>query len=137
MVVVACLTLACIQRQQVWKNPLALWEDTVRKIPMSYTAMSGYGYALFQAGRLSEAEQAAREAIRLSEETRGDPWVTLAVILDAQGRTGEARKAVEKALELDPTLAAPGQRVGTLARERSTSYAWGWVLERPPVSIHP
>jgi hypothetical protein len=56
MVVVAFLTLTCIQRQQVWKTSLGLWEDTVRKIPISYTAMSGYGYALFRAGRLPEAE---------------------------------------------------------------------------------
>ena len=104
---------------EIWSSPLALWDDTFRKNPVAYTAASGLGEALREAGRLPEAERAIREAIRLSEGKRGDPWATLALILDAQGRTAEADEALDKAVEVDPKLADPEARVAALAMERS------------------
>jgi len=127
---VAILGFACVERQKVWANPLALWEDTFRKHPVAYTAASGLGEALREAGRLPEAERATREAIRLSEGNRGDPWATLALILDAQGREAEAFEAVEKALEVQPNLADPAARVKALAMERKMADEWGRLLER-------
>ena len=113
------LGLGTTDRQLVWSSPLALWEDTFRKNPVAFTAASGLGEALREAGRLPEAERATREAIRLSDGKRGDPWATLALILDAQGRTAEADEALDKALEVDPKLADPAARVAILAMERS------------------
>jgi tetratricopeptide (TPR) repeat protein len=113
------LGLGTTERQQVWATPLALWDDTFRKNPVAYTAASGLGEALREAGRLPEAERAIREAIRLSEGKRGDPWATLALIHDAQGRTAEADEALDKALEASPKLADPEARVAALAMERS------------------
>jgi len=127
---VAALGFACVERQRVWANSLALWEDTFRKNPVAYTAASGLGDALREAGRLSDAERATREAIRLSEGRRGDPWATLALILDAQGREAEAFAAVEKALEVQPNLADPEARVRALAMERKVAEAWGKLLAR-------
>jgi tetratricopeptide (TPR) repeat protein len=120
--------MACIERQKVWAKPLALWEDTYRKNPVAYTAASGLAEALREAGRLPEAERAAREAIRLSAEKRGDAWATLALILDAQGREAEALEAVGKALEAEPKLADPEGRVRVLAMERGYAEEWGRLL---------
>ncbi|MFM8436469.1 MAG: hypothetical protein ACKOBP_14230, partial [Planctomycetia bacterium] len=86
MAAVALLGYGCVERQKVWANPLALWEDTFRKDPVAYTAASGLAEALRDVGRLPEAERAVREAIRLSDGKRGDPWAVLALILEAQGR---------------------------------------------------
>ena len=86
---------------------------------MAYTAASGLGEALREAGRLPEAERAIREAIRLSDGKRGDAWATLALILDAQGRTADADAALDRAIEVDPKLADPEARVAALAMERS------------------
>ena len=122
------LAMACIERQKVWATPLALWEDTYRKNPVAYTAASGLAEALRVAGRLPEAERAAREAIRLSGEKRGEAWATLAIILDGQGREAEAIEAVGKALEVDPKLADPEGRVRVLAMERGYAEEWGRLL---------
>lgn len=130
MAAVAVLALACIQRQQVWNNSLALWEDTFRKMPVSYTAASGYGEALRSVGRLPEAERATREAIRLSEGKRGDAWAALALILDAEGRPDEAREAARKAVEAEPKLTSPEQRVRALAMEKSFADDWGRLLAK-------
>jgi tetratricopeptide (TPR) repeat protein len=113
------LGLATTERQRVWASSLALWDDTFRKNPVAYTAASGLGEALREAGRLPEAERAIREAIRLSDEKRGDAWAALALILDAQGRTGDADAALDRAIEVDPKLADPDARVAALAMERS------------------
>jgi protein O-mannosyl-transferase len=113
------LGLATTERQRVWASSLALWDDTVRKNPVAYTAASGLGEALREAGRLPEAEQAIREAIRLTDGKRGDAWATLALILDGQGRTADADAALDRAIEVDPKLADPEARVAALAMERS------------------
>ena len=112
------LGFGCMERQKVWANPLALWTDTFQKNPVAYTAASGLAEALREAGRFAEAEQAARRAIELAEGQRGDPWATLALILDAQGRVAEAFDALDKAIEADPKLADPDARVAVMAMER-------------------
>ncbi len=118
---VAALGMACVERQKVWANPVALWVDTYRKNPVSFTAAAGLGEALREDGRLDGAEQATRDAIRLSEGSRGDSWATLALILDSQGRVPEAKKMLAKALEVDPKLQDPDARVQALAMERTTA----------------
>lgn len=121
MTAVVLLGLACIERQKVWANPLALWEDTYRKNPVAYTAASGLGESLREAGRLAEAEKATLKAIRLSDEKRGDAWATLALILEGQGRDAEAKEALAKAIEVDPKLTDPDARVRALAMERTVA----------------
>jgi protein O-mannosyl-transferase len=118
MAVVAVLGMACIERQTVWTNSLALWDDSYRKNPGSVTTATGLGEALREAGRLPEAEQLTREAIRLSKSERGDAWATLALILDKQGRVTDSAAALARALELEPTLSDPDTKVKSLAMER-------------------
>jgi len=118
MAAVAVLGLVCIERQRVWASSLALWEDSCRKNPTSFTNAAGLGEALREAGRLTEAEQTTRYAIQLSNGERGDIWATLALILDEQGRPTEAAEAVAKAIEIDPRLTDPDARVEALAMER-------------------
>jgi protein O-mannosyl-transferase len=130
MAAVVALGMACVERQKVWANPLALWEDTFRKNPVAYTAASGLADSLREAGRLPEAERATREAIRLSDGKRGDPYATLALILDAQGREADAFEAAGKALEVQPNLADPEARVRVLAMERQMAEEWGRLMGR-------
>lgn len=118
---ITLLGLACVQRQHVWADSLALWEDSYRKNPGSFTNAMGLGEALREAGRFPEAEQLTRTAIRLSNEQRGDVWATLALILDAGGSKAEAGAALEKALKLEPRLSDPESLVKVLAMERPTA----------------
>lgn len=124
------LGVGCMARQKVWADQLALWTDTFRKNPVAHTAAAGFAEALREAGRLPEAEQAARRAIDLSGGQRGDPWATLALILDEQSRVAEAFAALDKAIEIDATLADPDARVAALAMERPYAEALGRLLAR-------
>jgi tetratricopeptide (TPR) repeat protein/predicted membrane protein len=134
MAAAVLLGMACMERQKVWATPLALWEDTYQKNPVAYTAASGLGEALREAGRLPEAEKATREAIRLSDEKRGDSWATLALILDGQGRDAEAKAALAKAIAIDPKLADPDARVQALAMERNIAEELKRLLKTAPLS---
>ncbi|MFM8891908.1 MAG: tetratricopeptide repeat protein [Planctomycetia bacterium] len=116
-VVCGLLGLACIQRQAVWTSSLALWEDTLRRNPSSSTAANGLAEALRDSGRLDAAEQAIRQAIRLTGG-RGDSLATLGLILDEQGREAEAARVIEAAVAADPRLADPDALVAVLAMER-------------------
>lgn len=118
VVVVALLAVASIRRQAVWHDPIALWEDTLRKEPRSFSGAWGLSEALFDAGRPAEAERAARLAVQLSGGEDGGPWATLAVILADRGRMAEARRCLSRALEADPLLADPDDRVACLSMER-------------------
>ena len=82
---------------------------------------SGLGEALRQTGRLVEAEAATRRALLISEGKQGDTWAALALILDGQGRTADAREALDKALAVDPRLADPPARVAVLAMDKATA----------------
>lgn len=124
------LGVGCMARQKVWSDQLALWTDTFRKNPVAYTAAVGFAEALREAGRLPEAEQAARRAIDLSGGQRGDPWAALALILDDQGRAAEAFTALDKAIEVDAKLADPEARVAALAMERQYAADLGRLLAR-------
>ena len=132
VVAAVLLAAATAERQRVWSRSLALWEDTARRNPASFTAVHGLADALRRAGRLPEAERAAREAIRLSGERRGDAFVTLAFVLDEGGHAAAAQAALSQALELDPRLADPAGRVAALALERSEADRLADLLSRRP-----
>lgn len=119
-----------IGRQAVWANQLALWEDTLQRIPVSYTAASGYAGALREAGRTEESIEIARRAIDLSEGRRGDAWLVLALALEAAGRAAEAEKIVAKAVEVDGRLADPDARVAALAMEPAEAEGIKRILAR-------
>jgi len=133
----AVLAAACVERQRVWADSLALWGDTARRNPASYTAVHGLAGALHEAGRHQEAERAAREAIRVSREQRGEAFVTLALVQDALGRRDDAEAALRRALELEPRLANPAGRVAALAMEGSEAERLTDLLRRYPQAIPP
>jgi tetratricopeptide (TPR) repeat protein len=124
------LGLACMERQRIWATQLALWQDTAARNPGSYTAAQGLAGALREADRLAEAEAAARGALQLSSGQRGEAWASLALVLDAQGRTTEADEAVAKAVEVDPRLEDPEARVRILAMEAAEARELRRLLDR-------
>ena len=125
------LAIACTERQRVWSGSLPLWQDTFAKNPRA-TAAVGVAWALRETGRLEEAERWARTAIDVSAGELGESWATLAVVLEDRGRSAEARRALAKAIEADPRLARPTERVAALALERSYADALERLLDRPP-----
>ena len=136
-ILLATLAIASAMRQQVWSGSLPLWRDTAIKNPASSTAAAGLAEALLEAGRATEAEPWIRRAIALEGRPTGDRLVTLALVLDMQGRAAEAGAAAAQAIEADPRLADPPARVAALAMERPVAAAFADLLRRSAAAGRP
>lgn len=89
------------ERNQVFRDPAALWADAVRALPSNERAHNNLGFALFQdPARLGDAVAEYREALRL----RPDYPRALANLGNAlvriPGRLDEAIEVYEKSLRL-------------------------------------
>jgi serine/threonine protein kinase/tetratricopeptide (TPR) repeat protein len=84
-----------------YEDVIAEFKHALRLDPVNYEAMTELAMACEEAGRLGEAEEACKEAIKL----RGDYWAGYAQLgfFDYyQGRYQEAEKNFRKATELSP-----------------------------------
>lgn len=126
---VVALAAATAARNEVWRDPVRLWEDVASKSPTRARARLELGRLHLEAGRLAEAEAALREAIRLDP---GDPapWSTLGVVQRRAGRPAEALESYRRALALGPDRADVHYNLGLLlAAERRLDEAIGALGE--------
>jgi hypothetical protein len=88
-------------RNATWRDPVALWRESVELAPNHYWPRLALGEALLDAGRRSDAIEQFATAIQLRpSEPRG--YVKLAQSYVESGRFNEARAQLARALELDP-----------------------------------
>jgi len=97
-------SVATIKRNNVWKNDLTLWTDTVRKSPNAWAAHSYLGYALFTNGDINGAIEQYEIAIRM-KPVFGDAHHNLGVALSVIGDHQGAVTAYLQALKLGPRSA--------------------------------
>jgi Tfp pilus assembly protein PilF len=100
-VIALALGAATSARNRDYWTDEGIWRDTVEKRPNNPRARLNYGVDLHAAGRLVEAEQQLREAVRL-RETSAPAHGNLGAVLCALGQTDEGIQHLERALALDP-----------------------------------
>jgi tetratricopeptide (TPR) repeat protein len=100
VVVVALGTATSARNEDYWTDE-GIWRDTVEKRPNNPRARLNYGVDLHAAGRLVEAEQQLREAIRL-RETSAPAHGNLGAVLCGLGQVDEGIQHLQRALALDP-----------------------------------
>lgn len=128
---------ANVERQKVWVDSFALWQDTFKKSPNSATAANGLGEALWLMGNLEESEKMLRKANSLYQGKRADTIALLAVVLQRLGREEESARFLELALKVDPRFSDPDTRVAALALTRPEAEAIKKLLvRRPPGPSH-
>ncbi len=91
-----------ISRNQDFQSEISIWNDTVAKKSDNARAHSNLSEALARAGKIAEAEQHAREAVRL-EPSSAVAHHNLGLILAKSGRRAEAYGYFQEALKLQPT----------------------------------
>ena len=89
-----------LERNQVWKNEISLWEDTVSKSPQKARPYKALGTAYAETGRLDEAIEAFLTALRLNADY-AKVHTNLGVAYYKKGRTGEAISEFKRALEMN------------------------------------
>ncbi len=114
--------LATVRRNAVWRSDLALWTDTVRKSPDSAFARNELGISLAEAGRMEDAVEEYRAALRLRPDF-ARALNNLGTAHAALGRGDEAIAAYAAAIRSDPRFARAHNNLGM-------SYARAGQLDR-------
>ncbi len=107
-----------VSRQSVWKDNLALWEDTSKKSPREFIPHLNYGAALNQAGRIDEAIQefmvALSPEISVNKRQRARASGNLGVMYGIKGDFTAAEQWLLKSIEYDKTYGRPYFHLGLI-----------------------
>jgi len=101
MVALAFLAVATFQRCRVWKNNLSLWNDVIRKYPMTPLALHNRGNAFTSLGRFDEAIRDYSESIRLLPD-RAESYWNRALAWSEKNNPGRAETDFSTAIRIDP-----------------------------------
>lgn len=106
----SCMT---VDRNAVWKDDIALWEDTVQKSPAAAVAYNNLGQAYNDGGRTDQVTEAYRTALKLKPDY-AMTYNNMGSLLADQGRIEESFRAYEMALILDPDYPTAHYNLGRL-----------------------
>jgi hypothetical protein len=101
VILVLALSLATVQRNQVWSDDIALWEDSASKSPLKARVRYNLGSALARDGRLDAAQrefETARDLNPLDDLS----YAALGYCAEIRGEWELAIDQFSRALELDP-----------------------------------
>ena len=101
----ALCSLGTWERNKVWADETALWQDAVIKSPRSARAHNNLGLALARRGLFPEAEAQYRATLEIDPD-HAEAHNNLGLALAAQGRSEEAVEQFEKALAIKPEFVA-------------------------------
>lgn len=121
----ACVTLALVtaatvatrRRNDLWRDPVTLWTDVVRKSPQRARAHHNLGWAYARAGRLPEAVAEFRQAVAI-DPSQAKTYNSLGNAYQRLGRQDDAEAAYRRAMALDPKLPDAVINLGFLQIER-------------------
>jgi len=128
----ACLAvLLVLSRQQVshWQDGYTLWSHALNVTENNIFAHQNLGVFLQKNGRLAEAEEHYRQAIRLWPDSYAS-YNNLGVMLTIQGRLREASQHLSKALFINPDFPGTHNNLGiVLTRQGKYTDALDHFLE--------
>ncbi len=113
--VLVTLSVLTWQRARVYESPKTLWQDTLARNPDAWVAHNNLAIALAAEGRVEEAIEHYREAIRIHPRF-AEAHNNLAHALLAQGRLEEACMRLEAAVRIDGDFAVAHYNLGNVLR---------------------
>jgi tetratricopeptide (TPR) repeat protein len=99
--VIGVLAILTVQRNQLWRDSVSLWSDSVARNPANYRALTNLGYALKQKGDLEGAAAMYDRALAL-RPTYFFALSNKGVLMGMAGRLDEAASLFQKALRYQP-----------------------------------
>ncbi len=129
------LTLLTCQRIFVWKDPIVLMQDGVKKSPRKPRAHNNLGFAYLRKGQYEKAEASFKKAIDLNPE-----YIVaqnnLASVYYEQNRLPEAKDIFERLVKFYPEYLDPYLNLAFIYQylgEEEKSYRYfAFILERQP-----
>jgi protein O-mannosyl-transferase len=117
-VCVPVLGWATYQRNELYQDPIKLWEDTVRKVPGSTRARNNLGSQLNHQGKLSEALVHFEAAMDSGDYVDAHVCTNYAFVLYGLGRLDDAEAQLKRALVFTPTYHKALALLGTVEMKR-------------------
>ena len=102
--VVIALGVLTWNQVQVWHDSERLWTHAVAVDPNSFMAHNNLGYALDRQGKLAEAIEHYRQALRIKPDY-AEAHNNVGHALDGQGKSAEAIEHFQQALRIQPETA--------------------------------
>ncbi|MEW6002269.1 MAG: tetratricopeptide repeat protein [Nitrospirota bacterium] len=103
IVVVLCIVLGSLTflRNNVWKDSVTLWGDTLKKVPSNIRAMMSMGNAYLKISELDNAERYYKEVLRISSKDKrtrflDDSAYSLGMIYLFKGKLEDAKDLIDK-----------------------------------------
>jgi tetratricopeptide (TPR) repeat protein len=105
--------LLTLQRNELFRDPLGLWEDNARKRPQNPRSHAILGEMLYERRRLPEAKAAFEHALRLKPDYH-EAHNNLGTTLYQLGQPQAAKVHLEEALRLEPKYASAHNNLANL-----------------------
>lgn len=99
----AALSVATFQQAQVWANSVAVFSNARRFFPRDPTINLQLALGFLDEGHPSKAVSLSLEVIRAKPQD-AKAWRILGTALGRLGHAGEAKRALQKAIQFDPKL---------------------------------
>ncbi len=103
--ILICLTIAANMRNNIFKTPVSMWSDTVRKSPMKRRAHENFGQALSTAGFYGEAMREFKAVLALKDDGSVPPrdlYREIGVVYFRAGRIDDAITSWQTGLRYAP-----------------------------------
>jgi hypothetical protein len=115
LLLLAASGVAAWTRSEIYRSDLTLFRAAVRTNPRSEIARNNLGMALYNRGRIDEAEREYQEALRLIPKSV-PPLANLGVLYEKRGDLPRARRTFEEVLRLSPTHAISAVHLARMQR---------------------
>jgi Flp pilus assembly protein TadD len=135
LILAVSLAWASYERNKVWRDPTALWEDCVKKSPRKDRPYYNLGQEYYTQGRFQDSIEALKTANRLNPK---DVKIlnNLGAAYRKTGRYPEAIETYKEALRLNPTESEPYNNLGLayyhLGRHPEAIEAFKEAIRRKP-----
>jgi hypothetical protein len=115
LIITIILGALTVQRELVWRSRVALWTDTWRKVPHSFTAINNLGFAYYDRGNTVRAAETWHAVTSLApRRSHADAWAGLAIAMQKLGQPEEADRAFREAFARDERYGYPPRLVDAL-----------------------
>lgn len=133
------------QRNITWQEPLAFWEDNLKKTPNDHRVLNNMGFSLMQAGHYDQAIPYLQKSIQLKTSAQTirttllDPLRNLGAALIQIKKFDRAIETLQTAIKIDPESAPSHVNLATayeeLEQHKKAITHYKKALEIQPQSI--
>jgi len=108
------------QRNALWMDPVAFWEDAVRKSPYHFRSHANLGMSYLQAKAYDSALKPLQKALTLNPPYPAEIYTNLGLLYLEIGKQDQARQNLERAVSLNPNNFVGLDFLGTLYRKQKS-----------------